>query len=384
MGLFDTIKQKIKENYDRNDAIANAFEMPHESVDLAVASKSSILNPSFNLNYELINEVVSLKKKSNEKLLNKITALSKKNYLTESDLKILIPYVIEYTRIRKLELPAETKQKIAIDSSFVKRLNEASETYDRYEKYALGTTGIGTAAGMVVGLPALSHLMKANEPKKDLEPLIKHMTKKYNLATTVDIAPGMLNSYFNPFKNAVTSVPSKGILAHELGHAANARNFLFNNSKTTPQKIKSIAKTLAYAEIPQLGPIFGKIPLLSLAGVPFATRTVHDAIADKKNPDSIRTRIADTMYYRPELLTALAVSPKLLEEGSASVRGLKSIADLAPKGQKLKAAGKYMPVLASAFGTYLASSAVPVGLAAILGHKRRKDSEILNSALTQQ
>lgn len=221
--------------------------------------------------------------------------------------------------------------------------------------------GAGLAMG---GAYKLTKDLKNNPGGEKEEALSKKLVGYFNdrgtKAPILEISDPE-RSFFNPIKgNIASSAKTPEILAHELGHADNARQF---------QKVLGIKAGLG-AQIGSL-PIsnlikadIGEIGKLSPIGLLAAAPLMSDKLTDKfksDDEDSTRNKIIDIIQKYPEIPVGIATAPLLIEEGRASAKALKAIKTVGTKADVSRARGR----LAPAYATYAGMSMLPLGAAAI-------------------
>jgi hypothetical protein len=149
-----------------------------------------------------------------------------------------------------------------------------------------------------------------------------------------------------------------------MGHAINQEKLL----KKTP-KLKRIYG-MAYQRIP-IGPI-KNVPILAIPAVAAAM------YAGKKGAEGKDAKyIPEFIEKHPEVLIGAASAPLLFEEGAASARALKGVAQHYKGISRIKELGKALATLAPAYSTYAIGAALPIiGIKAYQKHiKAKKELE---------
>ncbi len=163
---------------------------------------------------------------------------------------------------------------------------------------------------------------------------------------------------------SIGTTPNIGVAAHEMGHAINQEKFLKNMPKLKR------AYNIAYQTIP-MGPI-KNVPLLAIPAVAAAL------YAGKKRAEGKDAKfIPEIVEKHPEILIGAGTAPMLFEEGAASARALKAVAQHYKGARRVKELGKALGTLLPAYGTYAIAAAMPIiGIKAYQKHiKAKKDLE---------
>lgn len=172
-------------------------------------------------------------------------------------------------------------------------------------------------------------------------------------------------SHFNPRgKGKIYSNPiTPDILAHELGHADNLRQYqkVLGNKGGKAALYSSLpleAWLGKYRDAINLGSVGKLSPVGMLAAAPMLSDTLTDKIKTK-NPGKWN-KVVETVQDRPEIAVGVATAPLLVEEGRATAKALKALKEVAPETvtQSRKRLGK-------AYGTYLGFSMLPVAAASL-------------------
>jgi hypothetical protein len=227
------------------------------------------------------------------------------------------------------------------------------------------------ALGTILGAGGLlTAIVDKGNSWENITGLHKYLEKNKGLTVKLERAENTLQSFFNPSKNLVHTGPDLAVAAHEFGHAQNARR----RGKFFGAKLGKTIGTLMYASpsdyvMGRGGPL-AKVPFLGMAAIPLAHRGVTKKLkgTDTSSP---RYKIFEKIEENPVAVGALAVSPKLLEEGKASVKALINIGKYT---KSIREVAKAFPKLMLAFGTYGASAALPVASMWAMNRKS-KDTE---------
>ena len=219
---------------------------------------------------------------------------------------------------------------------------------------------VGALLSNVVAGKVLSKVVSKDEQDKVIE-FADRINKEKNLGVTLKNIENSLESHFNPETKAVVTGPDLAIASHEFGHAENLaayqRIFGEKRGKTFGQLIYATPNDYAAST---LGPL-GDIPIAGLALAPLASSHVTNLI--KGNDEkSTRYRIGSAIADHPDAVIAAAVTPKLLEEASASVRGISNMMKYAPEEQKAEVLKAGLKKLGPAFLTYLTAAMIPYAL----------------------
>lgn len=294
-------------------------------------------------------------------------------------LKQLIPF-IGMGDAGKRDLKKILKKKKTEKTAEYKELSKDSPTEDYKGPLAavLGSTAVGAASSgaLLMSLKnELGSVATGSDKAKELEDtskdVIKHFKQKGVDVSDVDLGTQPTQSRFNPITNKTySSKYTPDILAHELGHADNARKF----QKTLGRKggkafqIAGLPLQNVVAGGQDLGPI-GRTPVMGLAALPLMSDKVTDKLRGGKK-DSARNKAVDFIQDHPEAVAAGAVSPLLIEEGRASKKALDAIKKVKPERY-----GRSAKRLGSAFGTYAGFAALPVGAAYLYGKTKKHHKE---------
>ncbi|HNW88199.1 MAG TPA: hypothetical protein PKN48_00920 [Bacteroidales bacterium] len=282
---------------------------------------------------------------SNDKLRNILI----KQDITPRTVGLFTEYMFRETVDQEI---LDKYKNINIDNylAFIKRrMAEANSAETLSAIGNFGAFGISLGAGF-----ALNRMASNSE---NITPFIDFIKKKDNIDTTVNVIDDTLFSRFSQSKNLASVGKDLAIAGHELGHAKNYAQLSKYFGKAAP-----IISTVTYnglGDIPFIGRVFGKsiggVPLLGLAAIPFADRRFTNKLkSDDRH--SMQNKAVDYIERHPLQLGALAVSPKLIEEGSATVRALNNLGRYSGAASALKGS----PKLLTAFATYLAAAALPV------------------------
>ena len=120
-----------------------------------------------------------------------------------------------------------------------------------------------------------------------------------------------------------------------------------------------------------MGPI-KSVPLLAIPAVGAAL------YAGKKRAEGKDAKfIPEFVEKHPEVLIGAGAAPMLFEEGSASARALKGVAQHYKGARRIKEPGKAVATLLPAYGTYAIAAALPIiGIKAYQKHiKAKKELE---------
>lgn len=237
----------------------------------------------------------------------------------------------------------------------------------------------------IVGNTALgvSLMFDVNKDKnlvstEELEKFISFVRNKEKLTTSHKVSTDPLKSYYDPTSDHVNVGKNLAITAHELGHAKNDANRI---SKYGPKFGKALGFSM-YVEPRMLPGPLQKVPLLGLAALPFMSSKFMGMLKGE-NPNTLRYSIGDTLEDHPEIPMVAAVSPKLYEEGTASLKGLRNLKAYLGNAEYLKQAPASRAMLGKAFGTYATAAALPVIMAAYMGKMKRDTKLEKISAFTE-
>ncbi len=314
------------------------------------------------------------KKKSSDEIIKFINEKQIKNPYE------LYGYLRELKDRKKLNLRWQEK---------LDKLENIPKDLKKYDKAPTPMEAIGNpalvAGGLGLGMMGLQKAFYTSEDKVkgvlgsmakkqgiDIKKLNIHLSKEYGKILPVIFGrnPGPhyqgTDIIGRPSKKMprIASTPNIGVAAHEMGHAINQEKFL----KKTP-KLKQIYN-LAYQRIP-LGPI-KNVPLLAIPAVAAAL------YAGKKRAEGKDAKfIPEVVEKHPEILIGAGAAPMLFEEGAASARALKGVAQHYKGIKRIKELGKAIGTLLPAYGTYAIAAALPIiGIKAYQKHiKAKKELE---------
>lgn len=341
MGLF--FKSKERATGKRIEKIRDKFLFTGQSQD-AVDSLTKSPRDSFSMALETAqyDSTASLRKRLKE------TPSNPEN----------IGYLVEYLHREKIDPEIAAKYKDVDFKPYFEFIKKKSKLYDEANKkiFYSNLAAFGTSLGMSY----LLRLMVEDPPKEEVKNFVDFIKNKDNLKTSLQFTNSPLKSYFDPTKNLVNTGTDLAIASHEFGHATNYASKIRRYGEKAGKAL-SFAQYAALENIPfvslfsrKLGPI-AQVPFMGLAVAPLAHNKVTNAIKGN-NPGSLRYKAGTEIEEHPMTIGALAVSPKLYEEASATARGLSNIA----KYKDFKTALRSSPKLLAALSTYAAAAAIPI------------------------
>lgn len=280
---------------------------------------------------------------SNEKLKN---MLIKKTPGPET-----MGYLVEYLFRENIDPEIVDKYKNINIEDYAKYVKQRAASASSAESAA----AIANIAAFGFGMGASAVLTKLVKDDDNIDSFVDFIKTKNKMSTKVQPINHAVFSSFSPTENIVRTGKDLAIAGHELGHAKNYMTMqkLFGKaapavSKITYQGLESIPFGRKF------GPV-ARIPFLGLLAVPFAARNITNSLKGD-DPSSVRNKTIGYVENHPIQLGLAAVSPKLIEEGTASVRSLANLAQHRGVLTALKAS----PKLLAAFATYAAAAAVPI------------------------
>jgi hypothetical protein len=237
------------------------------------------------------------------------------------------------------------------------------------KKNAMGRSMAGIVGGGVLVNTGFAASLSKNAPKnirmqslESQKKFIEDYRKQTGLNTRYEIGSNSLASHFDPRKNIIRVGTEKAITAHELGHAESLRRY--------KKYFGGIGRDIY--EGMTINYLHGLVGLPGMVISPLLFKSVTKAIKGG-NEKSLRYKAGDIIEKHPEIPMTAAVAPNLIEEGTASLTGLKRMKQLGSTAEEL-ARGK--KILGKAFGTYASVAAIPIGIGTILGMQRRKRVDI--------
>lgn len=251
-------------------------------------------------------------------------------------------------------------------------------------RHSLVETGI--IVGAILGNLAAGAVMKKvvnTDSKEKVEEFAKKVIEDKNLKVDLEHLRNAMLSHFESHigqeRGVVRTGPDVAVAAHEFGHAENLAKYKQVFGETGGHIFSSViyASPNDYLR-GTLGPV-GDIPLAGLAVAPLASTKVTKLIKGE-DKDSTRYRVGTAIENHPGAIMAAAVSPKLYEEASASVRGIANMMKYAPEGQKAEVLREGIKKLGPAFLTYLTAAMIPYAVAHYAGatrEDRKKQDAIL-------
>jgi len=234
----------------------------------------------------------------------------------------------------------------------------------RARKAELGA--IGAWAGGMAGTAVIPRMLKADKKVvgRFLEKGIKNHI--YQFARTP------AGSSFTPRYKGITTYPNIGIAAHELGHAKNLRTLKKIFGPRLGRRVQAAAYTGLSNIAPRASWFAGPLSLVPIAPAAIALPLIAGASAIKgKKKGTVRYRAGEWLEEHPGTIVGGAVAPKLLEESTATVRGLKEIARQAPAGKKMTSALRGALSTAPGLATYIGALSLPVIAAWLYGKYRQ-------------
>lgn len=270
----------------------------------------------------------------------------------------IVPYLLELG-YRKQPTPSIAKNIVAIpNNKYLQELKKINKPVEKSNTH--GTLGmIGAIAGLgAISIPVTKMIDSASDP--NTKDFIDHVLKSKNLNTTYKISPKLGNSWFDNEANKVTTVPDIPIASHELGHAQNARSI----QRLFGKKLGRALSTAAYVSLADLTRGLINIPVISqipIASIPIAALAMSSTLNNKikgDKEDSNRYAVGQFIREHPSELIAASVAPKLLEEATASIRGVSDMSKYYNSKSKAITAG--LKMLLPAFSTYALASSIPV------------------------
>lgn len=254
-------------------------------------------------------------------------------------------------------------------------------------RHSLVETGI--LVGALLGNLGAGALMKKvvnTDSKEKVEEFAKKVIEDKKLSVNLEHLEDAMASHFgavpgNPseVKDVVRAGPDVAVAAHEFGHAENMAKYRQMFGKRGGEVFGNIIYASPNDYLyGRLGPL-GSIPMLGLAVAPLASSKVTKLIKGK-DTESTRYRVGTAIENHPGAIMAAAVSPKLYEEASASVRGIANMMKYAPEGQKAEVLREGIKKLGPAFLTYLTAAMIPYAAAHYAGatrEDRKKQDAVL-------
>lgn len=280
---------------------------------------------------------------SNEKLKN---MLIKKTPGPET-----MGYLVEYLFRENIDPEIVDKYKNINIEDYAKYVKQRAASASSAESAA----AIANIAAFGFGMGASAVLTKLVKDDDNIDSFVDFIKTKNKMSTEVQPINHAVLSSFSPTENIVRTGKDLAIAGHELGHAKNYMTMQKLFGKGAP-----VVSTITYQGLESIpfgrkfGPV-ARIPFLGLLAVPFAARNITNSLKGD-DPSSVRNKTIGYVENHPIQLGLAAVSPKLIEEGTASVRSLANLAQHRGVLTALKAS----PKLLAAFATYAAGAAVPI------------------------
>jgi hypothetical protein len=292
----------------------------------------------------------------NNKLISKL-----REWKNKKDFRTL-GYTYEATK-RNLILPAGLKK--VTDRTI-------SPLFDKQKINPYNQNGVPLGIGLTnMGLGL--GLMKAvsTEEDKDIRNYIAQLKENDPVLRSVKMKRALhpIMSYYDPTKNLVSSGGDLSVAAHEFGHAKNTAQRV----QRYGERLGKFIGTTTYAGLGDILPRGVGRMLGPLGMIPMATIGATALLLSNKE-DKDEGPIMKAVRKHPYLTGLGLMSPKLIEEGSASARALVNISKYAPNKSLLGAAGK----LGLAFGTYLAASLLPGTSLQLIERIRKHRQEFKN------
>lgn len=305
--------------------------------------------------------------------------------------RMMLPLSDEQVKIRR-ELVKKDVRKDLITSRRIQKPGKLEK-----QEFKIGLMSLGAGAVTV----ALAEALKERTPG-EIDNFAKFVLDKYKPGPT-GISKGPLHAglsrelreqiiidpdsrwwkwlfggpHYNPYSKSIQTSPNMGILAHELGHARNAK--WVSKKFGTPGFIAHQLAYMSLSDIPQLGkkipPPLGAIPVLGLVALPFLSKDFTEMMKGE-DKDSLRYKVFDKVEKYPEVLGGALMFPKLLEEGVATGRGLGMVFQYGKKmggvSRGLREIGKMIASTVPAYSTYVLGAALPLAIMHAVGKARRK------------
>jgi len=292
----------------------------------------------------------------------------------------LIGYLYEYiSRKNKLEdINGIPRAKIKGLAEEIRKAEIKLQDID--STATIGTMGL-MLGNMGIGLSMAR--LKEDTTKEGIINFLNIAKKRQGLSNLdIKIIDNSLNSHFNPEKNYLQTGRIKGIAGHEFGHAVNAKRFnQFFGEKSGP-KISAVLYHGLGDYMPMTGHVLGPLGLVPV----FPLALAAPLVVSSKVQNLIKGDDATTRRYRfgswvaehPGTVLGGAVIPKLIEEGSATGRGISEMMHQAPKGLKFMAFKQGFKPTAPAFLTYVTVAGLPTIAGWAYGKKRKYEKALHN------
>ena len=229
------------------------------------------------------------------------------------------------------------------------------------ERFKSTATEAGTflaSLGMSTALATIVEKFKENP--EEVKKFVDKVKQRRKLNVDVKYTNDTVRSFFNPAENIAQVGYNKAIAGHELGHAGTFQKSI----KVFGKELAPFVKVLQVAELGQIFPIvrrlgpLAQVPLSGLVATPLAIPKVTQFLKGE-NTKSFRYKLVKKIEDKPIIVGLMAGSPKLFEEGKASIKSFQDLYRFAPKGKKLLEVGKGLKTLLPAYATYVLGAAIP-------------------------
>ena len=319
------------------------------------------------------NAIVYAAKCSTPRLIEDLNARKELDYTT-------LGYLIELKRRRVSSITGPYR-------NIYKEINvRIEDNLKKMEDWRHSLVKTGIIIGAVLGNLGAGALMKRvvnTDSKEKVEEFAKKVIEDKKLNVTLEHLKDAMGSHFQSISGAAEDVvragPDVAVAAHEFGHAENMAKYRQLFGKRGGEIFGNVIYVAPNDYLGgSLGTI-GNIPMLGLAVAPLASSKVTNLIKGK-DTESTRYRVGTAIENHPGAIMAAAVSPKLYEEASASVRGIANMMKYAPEGQKAEILKEGIKKLGPAFLTYLTAAMIPYAAAHYAGavrEDRRKQDSVL-------
>lgn len=251
-----------------------------------------------------------------------------------------------------------------------------TESYKGPLAALVGSTALSWGSGAALGLDVKEdmksmNIEKADKLDRETKDIIKHFKGRGVNVEDIDLDEHPLKSRYNLFSGKLhSSRYTPDIVAHELGHADNARKFQNTFGRTGGKVVQTAGLPLqnVFAGGKDLGPI-GRTPAAGLAVLPLMSDSVTDKLkSDQKGTN--RNKAVDFIQDHPEAVAAGAMSPLLIEEGRATKKALDAVKETNPENY-----AKASRRLGKAYGTYAGFASLPVAAAYLYGKQKKHQKE---------
>lgn len=248
---------------------------------------------------------------------------------------------------------------------------EAEPVVDLDNKKLLLGSGAGIASSLAAGEAGLLgtnlNLENAQVNAKDRQRLVNELQRRaqkqgIKIGT---ITKGSSDGFYSPSRDLIALPDGEidpSVLAHELGHAQYHRS----------GRSKNLLAKAAHKVYGRSMPLFLNPGKSSVAFTGLGT--LSGIANEKKKSEGKKLNLWDKT--RSIAVPALAVSPVLVAEGAASLKGLKMMKESGASKELLKQSKKKM---GHAWGTYASRASIPVMASGIGEYTGRKATKISNS-----